>query len=57
MAKWMPVKKFNLSKAADIQPETLLKKTLSSEVFRKAFCLEHFSVAPFVPNNFTNLVP
>ena len=38
------MKKFNLSKARDIQPETLLKS-------------KHFSVAPSVLNNLTNLVP
>ena len=53
MAKYIPVKKFNLSKAVDIQPETLLKNKFFHHM---CFCLEQFSVDPSVPNNLTNLV-
>ena len=56
MAKQIPVKKLNLSKATDIQPETLLKTNYFIAGISQGFCLEHFPVAPSVPNNLTNLV-
>ena len=46
MAISIPVKKFNLSKAADIQPETLLKNKLFHQRYFARFlsvCLEHLT--------------
>ena len=42
------MKAFNLSKAADIEPETLLKNKLVHPRFFANFSPEHFSVAPSV---------
>ena len=44
MAKQILVQKFSLSKAADIQLETLLekKKLFHHRYFSWLFCLEHF---------------